>query len=215
MTKLRVACFCVSTDGFGAGADQSLENPLGVNGTDLAAWFHPTRTFHEIVLRDDGGETGPDDDLARLGFDNVGAWILGRNMFGPIRGPWPDESWKGWWGTNPPYHCPVFVLTHHPRDPIEMEGGTIFHFITDGIESALDKAHAAAGGKDVRLGGGIATIRQYLTAGLVDEMHLAMTPIILGTGEALFAGLDLKALGYGPARSQMTPNAMHLFFEKL
>jgi dihydrofolate reductase len=214
MSKLKVLSFAVSADGFGAGADQSLENPVGVNGTDLMSWFHPTRTFNKHVLGSDSGETGPDDDIARMGFENIGAWILGRNMFGPIRGPWPDDSWKGWWGDNPPYHVPVFVLTNYPRDSFEMEGGTTFHFVTGGIEEALDQAKHAAAGKDVRLGGGVATIRAYLAAGLVDEMHLAFVPALLGHGEALFSGLDLKALGYDMTRSQTTPNAMHLFIGK-
>lgn len=211
MSKLKVLSFAVSADGFGAGADQSIENPVGANGTDLMSWFHPTRTFHKAVLGRDDGETGPDDDIARMGFENIGSWILGRNMFGPIRGPWPDDSWKGWWGDTPPYHVPVFVLTNHPRDSFEMDGGTTFHFVTGGIEEALDRAKDAAGGKDVRLGGGVAAIRSYLEAGLVDEMHLAFVPALLGRGEALFTGLDLKALGYEVTRSQTTPKAMHLF----
>src|SRR5437868_6668674 len=186
MSKLRVNCFSVSLDGYGAGPDQSLENPLGVGGKAVHEWVFPTRTF-QAMLGQDGGTTGVDDDFAKRGFENLGAWILGRNMFGPVRGEWPDESWKGWWGDNPPYHCPVFVLTHHPRAAIEMQGGTVFHFITDGIREALRQARAAAGGQDVRVGGGPATIRQYLSDGLVDELHLAISPVLLGSGEPLFA----------------------------
>src|SRR5690348_15410838 len=175
MTKLRVACFAVSLDGFGAGPDQSIDNPMGVGGMALHSWAFPTETFRRMT-GGEGGATGVDNDFARRGFANVGAWILGRNMFGPIRGPWKDEAWKGWWGPNPPYHVPVFVLTHHARAPITMEGETVFHFVTGGIEAALAAAKAAAAGKDVRLGGGVATIRQYLAAGLVDEMHIVVSP---------------------------------------
>ena len=183
MSKLRVQCFGLSLDGYGAGPDQSRDNPLGVGGPGLFGWFFPTRTFQKMTGKD-GGTTGVDDDFATRGFANVGAWILGRNMFGPVRGPWPDESWKGWWGDTPPYHVPVFVLTHHARAPIEMKGGTTFHFVTDGIEAALKPATAAADGKDVRVGGGVATIRQYLRAGLIDELHLALSPVLLGTGSS-------------------------------
>src|SRR5678816_1524874 len=193
MSKLRVSSFGVSMDGFGAGPEQSLEHPLGRGGEALHAWAFPTRTLQRMVFGKDGGTSGPDDDFVASGFDNVGAWILGRNMFGPIRGPWPDEEWKGWWGANPPYHVPVFVLTHHPRAPLEMEGGTTFHFVTDGIHAALERARDAAAGRDVRLGGGVATIREYLRAGLVDEIHLAVAPVMLGAGEALLAGIDLPA----------------------
>lgn len=195
MSRLRVHAFSVSLDGYGAGPDQSREHPLGRGGEALHTWFFPTRTFRRMTGAGDG-TTGVDEEHAARGFDTIGAWILGRNMFGPVRGPWPDESWRGWWGESPPYHVPAFVLTHHPRPPLEMEGGTIFHFVTGGIEEALDRAREAAAGKDVRLGGGAATIRQYLRAGLVDEMHVAISPILLGDGEALFAGLDLPALGY-------------------
>jgi dihydrofolate reductase len=162
----------------------------------------------------DGGETGIDDDFVRRGFENIGAWILGRNMFGPVRGPWPDESWKGWWGDNPPYHVPVYVLTHHARSPLVMDGGTTFHFVTDGIESALRLAKDATRGKDVRLGGGAATIREYLSARHIDEMHLAMAPVFLGKGESLFAGLDLPALGYACTDRVSTPAATHLIVTK-
>jgi dihydrofolate reductase len=195
MSRLRIHAFSVSLDGYGAGADQGLEHPLGRGGEALHAWLLPTRTFRRLSGAD-GGTTGVDDEYAARGFDHIGAWILGRNMFGPVRGPWPDESWRGWWGESPPYRAPVFILTHHPRPPLEMEGGTIFHFVTGGIGEALDRAKEAAAGMDVRLGGGAAAIRQYLRAGLIDEMHLAISPVLLGDGEALFAGLDLPALGY-------------------
>ena len=210
MSRVRVACFAVSVDGYGAGPDQSLENPLGVGGTALHEWAFPTRTLQKMVFGGDGGSTGVDDDYAARGFAGVGAWILGRNMFGPVRGPWPDESWKGWWGASPPYHTPVFVLTHHARDPVEMEGGTTFHFVTDGIHAALERARTAAKGADVRIGGGVSTIRQYLQAGLVDEMHLALTPALLGSGEALLAGIDLRALGFEKAEQAGTANALHV-----
>ena len=195
MTKLRVHSFSVSIDGFGAGLDQDLEHPLGVGGPELFDWFFRTRTFQRMH-GGEGGETGVDDDAAAQGFVHVGAWILGRNMFGPVRGPWPDESWKGWWGEEPPYHVPVFVLTHHPRPPLSMKGGTTFHFVTDGIRAAVDRAKEAAGEKDVRLGGGVATIRQYVQAGLLDEAHLVISPVLLGKGEHLLGGIDLRALGY-------------------
>jgi len=195
MAKVRVASYAVSLDGFGAGPDQSLENPLGVGGPELFAWFFPTRTFQEMH-GGEGGDTGVDDEFARRGFENVGAWILGRNMFGPVRGPWPDESWRGWWGEEPPYRVPTFVLTHHPRAPLAMKGGTEFFFVTDGIRAALDRAREAAGGRDVRIGGGASTIRQYAEARLIDELHLAVSPVLLGRGEPLFQGLDWRALGY-------------------
>jgi dihydrofolate reductase len=207
--KLKVSSFSLSLDGYGAGPNQSLENPLGVGGTRLHEWAFTTRTIQKI-FGNDGGATGVDDDFAARGFANVGAWILGRNMFGPVRGAWPDDNWKGWWGDNPPYHVPVFVLTHHPRAPITMEGGTVFHFVTDGIHAALARAQEAAQAKDVRLGGGAATIRQYLRAGLVDELHLAISPTLLGSGEALFAGIDLPSLGYQCTEHVATPNAMHV-----
>ena len=200
MSKVRVHAFTISLDGYGAGPDQDLKNPLGVGGERLHEWFIPTRTFQKYFGKD-GGTTGIDDDFAARGVENLGAWILGRNMFSPVRGPWPDESWKGWWGDNPPYHVPVFVLTHHARAPVTMEGGTTFHFVTDGIEAALKRAKEAAGGKDVRIGGGAATIRAYLQAGLIDEMHVAISPVLLGSGEALFAGIDLPKLGYERMRT--------------
>ena len=180
------------------GPEQSLDNPLGVGGEALHEWVFPTRTFQKLYGQE-SGTTGIDDDYAARGFAGIGAWIMGRNMFGPVRGEWPDANWKGWWGDNPPYHCDVFVLTHHPRDPISMEGGTTFHFVTDGIHAALERAMRAANGRDVRLGGGVGTIRDYLQAGLIDEMHLAVSPVFLGSGENLFAGLDLPKLGYGAA----------------
>ena len=213
MSKLRVNAFSVSLDGYGAGPDQSLENPMGAGGMALHQWAFGTRTLQRM-FGSDGGSPGVDDDFAAAGFANVGAWILGRNMFGPVRGPWPDDAWKGWWGTTPPYHVPVFVLTHHPRESIEMDGGTTFHFVTDGIEAALDRAREAAAGQDVRLGGGVATIREYLRAGLVDEMHLAISPVVLGGGESLFDGIDLPGLGFKCSRHATTPAAMHVVLTK-
>jgi len=213
-TKLRIASFTISLDGFGAGPDQSIEHPLGVGGASIHKWAFSTRTFQSRVLGSEGGAAGPDDDFAARGFSNVGAWILGRNMFGPIRGPWPDDSWKGWWGDNPPYHTPVFVLTHHARQSIVMEGGTTFHFVTDGIHKALELAAEAAAGQDIRLGGGVATIRQYLRAGLVDEMHVAIAPVLLGTGENLFAGIDMTALGFRCVEHVATQHATHVVLRK-
>jgi dihydrofolate reductase len=213
MSKLAVRAFSISLDGYGAGPNQSLANPLGEDGESLHEWVFPTRTFRAIQGKE-GGTSGTDDDFAARGFENIGAWILGRNMFGPVRGPWPDESWKGWWGDNPPYHVPVFVLTHHPRPSLAMQGGTVFHFATDGIESALRQARQAAGGKDVRLGGGVATIHQYLKSRLIDEMHIAVAQVILGKGENLFAGIDLPALGYALIERVSTPAAAHLIVAK-
>jgi dihydrofolate reductase len=213
MSKLRVQSFSISIDGFGAGVDQDLVNPLGVGGVALHQWFFGTRTFQKMH-GGDGGATGVDDDFAARGFANVGAWILGRNMFGPVRGPWLDEAWKGWWGENPPYHTPVFVLTSYPRASITMEGGTVFHFVSDGINAALMRATEAAEGRDVRLGGGVATIRQYLRAGLIDEMHLAISPVLLGSGEHLFAGIDAAALGYQCVEHIATAMATHVVLTK-
>ena len=213
MSRLRVNAFTLSLDGFGAGPDQTLQNPLGIGGEELHKWMTGTRTFHEMVGKD-GGTTDVDDRFTVRSFDNVGAWILGRNMFGPIRGDWPDDSWKGWWGTNPPYHVPVFVLTHYKRDPIEMEGGTTFHFVTGGIHEALDQAKAAAGGKDVRVGGGVSTIRQYLQEKLIDELHLAVSPVLLGKGENLFAGLDMLNLGYQCTEQVATALATHVTIKR-
>ena len=213
MAKLRVCSFSVSLDGYGAGPEQSLEHPLGLGGMALHEWAFGTRTFRQMFGQD-GGSTGLDDRFAARGFDNVGAWILGRNMFGPIRGAWPDNAWKGWWGDNPPYHCDVFVLTHHARAPITMAGGTTFHFVTDGIHAALERAMAAAGGRDVRIGGGVATIRQYLQPGLIDEMHLAVAPVLLGHGENLFTGLDLPQLGYRVTERAATDLATHVVVAK-
>ena len=210
MSRLCVNAFTVSADGFGAGPDQGREHPLGRGGEELHRWLIPTRTFQNAVQRRDGGTAGVDDDFAARSFKNFGAWIMGRHMFGPVRGPWPDYEWKGWWGANPPYHVPVFVLTHHSRPPLEMEGGTVFHFVTEGIEAALEQARAAAGASDVRIGGGASTIRQYLRAGLVDEMHVAVSPILLGAGEPLFEGIDLRALGYDVKEHVTTEAAMHL-----
>jgi dihydrofolate reductase len=211
MSKLRVHCFALSLDGYGAGPRQDIDNPLGVGGFALHDWMHPTRTFQRMVLGKEGGETGLDDELTAQGLDNVGAWILGRNMFGPVRGPWPDDTWKGWWGDTPPYRTPVFVLTHHGRAPIEMKGGTVFHFVTGGIDEALTRARDAARDKDIRLGGGVSTVRQYLEARLVDDMHLAISPVLLGSGEHLFAGMDLPALGYVCSRQLNSEKASHLF----
>jgi dihydrofolate reductase len=213
MSKLRVHAFSLSLDGYGAGPSQSQENPLGLGGEELHGWFIPTRTFRRMSGKE-GGETGPDDDFAARGFENIGAWIMGRNMFGPVRGEWPDDTWKGWWGRNPPYHGDVFVLTHYARPPIPMEGGTTFHFVTDGIHAALRRATEAAKGLDIRLGGGVSTVRQYLDAALVDEMHLAISPVLLGRGEHLFAGLDLPALGYGCTEHVGTAKATHLVITK-
>lgn len=214
MSKVRVESFSISLDGFGAGPDQDINNPLGVGGMELHQWFVPTRTFQQNVLGAESGTTGIDNDFAARGFRNIGAWILGRNMFGPIRGPWPDMNWKGWWGDSPPYHMPVFVLTHHARPDITMEGGTTFHFVTGGILEALDRAKEAATGKDVRIGGGPNTIRQYLEAGLIDEMHLAIGPALLGKGEPLFAGLDLRALGYKCIQFVPTEKAVHVILQR-
>ena len=213
MSKLRVHCFTISLDGYGAGPRQNLDHPLGVGAEELHGWFVPTRTFQSMFGRS-GGTTGPDDDFAARGIENIGAWILGRNMFGPIRGDWPDAAWKGWWGEEPPYHCDVFVLTHHPRAPIAMKGDTTFHFVTDGIHAALERARASANGRDVRLGGGVSSIRQYLEARLVDEMHLAISPVLLGSGEHLLAGIDLLALGYERTRHVTTTGAMHVVITK-
>jgi dihydrofolate reductase len=213
MTKVRVAGFSLSLDGFGAGPEQSLENPLGRRGTELHQWFFRSRFFQSMFGRG-GGLGGVDDDYGRRSMDGFGAFILGRNMFGPVRGPWPDDSWKGWWGTNPPYHAPTFVLTHHQRAPIEMEGGTTFVFVTEGIEAALDEARRAANGRDVKIGGGVETVRQYLRAGLVDELHFAFSPVLLGQGEAMFAGIDLPALGYRVAEHQATEHAMHVVLSR-
>jgi dihydrofolate reductase len=215
MPKLRVQSFAVSLDGYGAGPDQDLENPLGVGGPDLMEWFFKTRVWLKMHGQPDAGsETGIDNSFAEKGFENIGAWILGRNMFGPIRGPWPDASWRGWWGEEPPYHVPVFVLTHHARAPLKMAGGTTFYFVTDGIQSALQQARAAAGDKDIRLGGGVATVRQYLQAKLIDELHLVVRPVLLGAGENLFDGLNLRALGYECVESVAGERATHIKLRK-
>lgn len=213
MSRLRVHCFGISLDGYGAGPNQDRDNPLGVGGVALHEWVFRTRTFRQMSGAA-GGATGIDDDFVARGFDRIGAWILGRNMFGPIRGPWPDNPWQGWWGDNPPYHTPVFVLTNHPRASIDMNGGTTFHFVTDGIHAALERAIHAANGHDVRLGGGVATIRQYLRTGLIDEMHLAMSPILLGSGECLLEGIDVQTLGYQCTEHVPTSNATHFVIAK-
>jgi dihydrofolate reductase len=208
-----VAAFSISIDGFGAGVRQDLQNPLGVRGLELHNWFFQTEVFKKMHEQS-GGSTGVDNDFAGRAFENVGAWILGRNMFGPVREAWRDEEWKGWWGENPPYHCPVFVLTHYARASLAMAGGTTFEFVTDGVESALEKAQEAAKGKDVRIGGGVSVIRQYLAAGLIDEMHLALSPVLLGEGENLFSGINLCKLGFTVGKSVPGENATHLLIEK-
>ncbi|MRW82819.1 dihydrofolate reductase [Pseudoduganella sp. FT26W] len=214
MSELKVRCFAVSLDGYGAGPNQSLENPMGDGGGGLHTWFRGTRTFQRMIGNPSQGADGPDEQFAARGFDNIGAWILGRNMFGPVRGAWPDDEWKGWWGDEPPYHVPVFVLTHHAREPLVMAGGTTFYFVTDGIQSAYDQAIKAANGKDVRLGGGVDTIRQYLQAGLVDELHMAISPVLLGSGESLLAGLDMLALGFCCTEHVPTEAATHVVLRK-
>ncbi len=208
MQRVRVESFTISLGGFGAGADQSLENPLGVAGKALHGWAFTTHTFR-LMFGQEGGDTGVDDQFAARGFQNIGAWVMGRNMFGPVRGAWPDDLWKGWWGDTPPYHSDVFVLTHYPRPPVEMSGGTVFHFVTDGFEAAMSRAKASAGEKDVRVGGGVATIQQGLRAGLIDEMCIAVSPVLLGRGERLFDSIDLVALGYEIAEQVSTANATH------
>ncbi|MGJ7496743.1 dihydrofolate reductase family protein [Variovorax sp. RT4R15] len=213
MSKLCVRSFAISIDGYGAGPNQDLQNPLGVRGPELMEWFFPTRAWRKMHGGDDG-ETGVDNDVAEQGFTGIGAWILGRNMFGPVRGPWPDDSWKGWWGDEPPYHTPVFVLTNYLRAPLTMAGGTEFRFVTEGIHAALEQATAAAGGRDVRLGGGVSTVRQYLRAGLIDELHLAVRPVLLGSGESLFQDVDIHALGYECARHVAGERATHVFLQR-
>jgi dihydrofolate reductase len=214
MSRVRVASFSISIDGFGAGPDQSLAHPLGVGGEALHDWIFPTRTLQKNLFGRDGGESGEDDNFASRGFENIGAWILGRNMFGPVRGPWPDETWRGWWGENPVYHVPVFVLSHHARKPLVMAGGTTFHFVTEGAEVALARALDAADGRDIRVGGGVQVIQQYLRRRLIDEMHIAISPILLGSGERLFDGIDLPALGYSCSQRVATPAATHVVIER-
>jgi dihydrofolate reductase len=213
-SRVRVESFTISLDGYGAGPQQDLANPLGIGGTDLHQWLFPTRTLQQTLFGNDDGTTGIDDDFAARGFKNVGAWILGRNMFSPDRGPWVDMSWKGWWGDNPPYHVPTFILTHHPRPSIEMEGGTTFHFVTGAIHEALARAREAAGGKDVRIGGGATTIRQYLREGLIDELHLAFVPVLLGGGERLFDGVDVRTLGYECVECTASDKATHVVLRR-
>ncbi len=209
MAKVKVAAFTISVDGFGAGPEQSLAAPLGRGGEELHGWFIPTERFQRMYGKGEGTR-GVDNDFAERSFDNLGAWIMGRNMFGPVRGEWPDDGWRGWWGDNPPYHVPVFVLTHYAREPLVMDGGTTFHFVTGGIDEALQRARDAAGDKDVRIGGGVSTIRQYLRAGLIDEMHLAISPVVLGSGEHLLEGIDLPALGLDVVDSRASASALHL-----
>lgn len=213
MSKIKVAAFSVSLDGFGAGPHQDLENPLGIRGHELHTWVFPTRMFHNMTGKT-GGTTGIDNDIAEQAMQNNGAWILGRNMFGPIRGPWPNLDWKGWWGPEPPYHVPVYVLTHHAREPLVMEGGTTFYFVTDGIESALEQAKKAANGKDIRIGGGASTVRQYLQAGHIDELQLSFSPVFLGRGENLFAGINLPALGFNKVQRIEGEQATHIILTK-
>jgi dihydrofolate reductase len=213
MTKLRVLSFGISIDGYGAGPNQNVDHPLGVGGKALLEWLFATRTFQK-VHGSEGGTTGVDDEFAARGFFNIGAWIIGRNMFGPIRGKWPDDNWRGWWGDNPPFHVPVFVLSHQPRDSITLAGGTTFHFVTEGIQAALVRARESASGKDVRLGGGVATIKQYLRARLIDEMHVVIVPILLGSGEQLFASLDAASLGYCCSEHVSTANATHIVLSR-
>ena len=214
MTRVRVDCFTISLDGYGAGPRQDLQHPLGVGGEDLHQWMMPTRTIQQTLFGKEGGTTGVDDDFAARGFQNVGAWILGRNMFSPDRGPWVDMNWKGWWGDNPPYHVPAFILTHHARPSIAMEGGTTFHFVTGGIHEALDRARDAAGARDVRIGGGARTIRQYLRERLIDDLHVAISPVLLGTGESLWHGVDLRALGYECAECVPSGKATHVVLRR-
>jgi dihydrofolate reductase len=214
MPIVRVDAFTISIDGYGAGPDQDLQNPLGRGGTGLHQWMLPTRTFPRKVMGQEGGTTGEDDRIAARSLEGVGAWVMGRNIFAPSRGPWTDDGWRGWWGEEPVYHCPVFVLTHHARPPLEMKGGTVFHFVTGGIEEALRRAKEAAGDRDVRIGGGAATIRQYLQARLVDRMHVALSPVILGSGEPLFPGIDLLRLGYEVDEHVATEAALHVIFSK-
>lgn len=218
MPRVKVAAFSISIDGYGAGPRQDLKNPLGVRGTELHGWFRHTDVFKKMQGQS-GGSKGTDNDMALQSFENVGAWILGRNMFGPVRGPWvidpsTGDLWNGWWGDTPPYHTPVFVLTHHARAPLEMKGGTTFHFVTEGLQFALEQAKRAAGGKDVRIGGGVATIRQYLVAGQIDEMHLALSPVLLGEGENLFAGINLHQLGFTVTKTVAGENATHVLMKK-
>jgi dihydrofolate reductase len=213
MSKLRVLSFAISVDGYGAGPGQDLQHPLGIHGPELMEWFFHTKAWRKIHGADDG-ETGTDHRIAEQSFTGIGAWILGRNMFGPVRGPWPDDNWKGWWGEEPPYHTPVFVLTHHPRQTLKMAGGTEFHFVTEGIHAALEQAKAAAGDRDIRVGGGVSTVRQYLKAGLIDDLHLAVSPVLLGSGESLFRDLDLRALGYECTETVAGERATHVFLRK-
>lgn len=213
MGKVKVTAFTISLDGYGAGPDQTLTKPMGTGAEDLHTWMRSTKMFHQMIGKE-GGSEGPDNDIAFNSMEQFGAWIMGRNMFGPIRGPWPDNEWKGWWGPEPPYHVPVFVLTNHPREPLEMKGGTTFYFITDGIASALEKAKAAANGKDIRIGGGVSTVRQFLQAGYIEEMQLTLSPVLLGQGEHLLNGIDLVALGFNEVEKINGEKAMHVVLRK-
>lgn len=212
MGKVKVAAYSVSLDGFGAGPDQGEKEPLGIGGEALHEWIFPTKMFTRMGGKE-GGTEGVDNDFAERSMENIGAWIMGRNMFGPIRGPWPNEDWKGWWGPNPPYHVPVYVLTNHSRPPLVMDGGTTFYFITEGIGKALELARVAAGEKDIRIGGGASTIRQFLLAGYIDEMHLVYAPVFLGRGESLLEGIDLLKLGFTLTQSTIGKAATHLVLQ--
>lgn len=213
MSKVKIVNFSVSLDGFGAGPDQNIDNPLGVRGQELHTWMYRTKTFQKIIGKD-GGAEGTDDDFVKNAFENVGAWIMGRNMFGPVRGQWKDNNWKGWWGEEPPYHVPVFVLTHYARNPVKMKGETVFYFVTNGIESALEEAEKVSGGKDIRVGGGVATIHQFLQAGYIDELQLAVSPVFLGSGENLFSGIDMYALGFNKIQRTEGEEATHIILTK-
>ena len=213
MSKVKVRAFSISLDGFGAGEHQDMQNPLGKRGGNLHKWIHPTKIFQEMRGQA-GGTVGVDNSFMESSFDNVGAWIIGRNMFGPVRGNWADDEWKGWWGEEPPYHCPVFVLTHYERKPLKMKGGTTFHFSVNGIESALQEAKKAADGKDIRIGGGVSTIRQFLKAGYIDEIHIAQSPVFLGSGEHLFTGIDMTKLGFDKIQRIEGEEATHITLKK-
>jgi dihydrofolate reductase len=214
MSKVRVLAYGVSLDGYAAGPNQGLENPLGVGGIEMMEWMLHTRAFKALHGNEAAGETGVDHGMVERSFDNLGAWIMGRNMFGPVRGPWPDFDWRGWWGEEPPYHCPVFVLTHHARPTLEMKGGTVFHFVTGGVHEALKRAREAAAGRDVRIGGGAATVRQYLRERLIDDLHLALRPVLLGSGESIFREVDLRALGYYVDQCVAGERATHMIIRR-
>jgi dihydrofolate reductase len=213
-SKVKILASTISLDGFGAGLNQSKENPMGVKGNGLGAWMHPTKMFQSMLFGKEGGTEGVDNGFAEKSMENIGAWIMGRNMFTPSRGPWTDDEWKGWWGDEPPYHGPTYILTHHARDPIEMKGGTTFYFITGGIEAALAEAKKAANGKDIRILGGVSTLRQFLQAGCIDEMHFVISPVFLGFGEHLFSGIDMSRLGFDQIQKIEGENATHIMLRK-